>query len=76
LVPIRDLSKNPAFPAIRASGKIKANKKTAVFCLSSGFPRVLAVKADYFTFMKKQALKARSNASRNSLPGAESASGG
>jgi hypothetical protein len=36
----------------------------------------LAVKADYFTFMKKQALKARSNASRNSLPGAESASGG
>jgi hypothetical protein len=76
LVPIRDLSKNPAFPAIRASGKIKANKKTAVFSLSSGFPRVLAVKADYFTFMKKQALKARSNASRNSLPGAESASGG
>jgi hypothetical protein len=55
---------------------MKANKKTAVFRLFTGFPRVLAVKADYFTFMKKQALKARSNASRNSLPGAESASGG
>jgi hypothetical protein len=76
LVPNRDLSKNRAFPAIRGAGKIKANKKTAVFRHSPGFPRVLAVKADYFTFAKKQALKDRSNASRNSVPGAESAPGG
>jgi hypothetical protein len=55
---------------------MKANKKTAVFRLFTGFPRVLAVKADYFTFAKKQALKDRSNASRNSVPGAESAPGG
>jgi hypothetical protein len=76
LVPIWDLSKNQAFPAIRAAGKKKANKKLPVFCVFPGFPRDSAVKADYFAFVKKQALKARSNASRNSLPGAESASGG
>jgi hypothetical protein len=61
---------------IRAFGKTKANKKLAGFCDFPGFLRDSAVKADYFTFMKNQALKARSNASRNSLPGAESAPGG
>jgi hypothetical protein len=76
LVPIQDPSKNRAFPAIRAAVETDANKKTAVFRLLTGFPRVLAVKADYFTFAKKQALKARPNASRNSVPGAESAPGG
>jgi hypothetical protein len=76
LVPNRDLSKNRAFPAIRAIGKTKANKKLAVFCGFPGFPRDSAVKAEYFAFVKKQVLKAGPEASRNSLPGAESASGG
>jgi hypothetical protein len=48
----------------------------AVFRVFPGFPRVFGVKADYFTFVKKQVLKAKPEASRNSLPGAESASGG
>ena len=58
------------FPRFAQSLIAMVIKKMAVFRHSSQFPRLSAVKADYFTFVKNQRLKARLQAFRNSLPAA------
>jgi hypothetical protein len=75
-VPIWDLSKNRAFPAIRV-GVLQVNpEKSADFGHSPSFLTVFGVKANYFIFVKKHGLKARPEAFRNNRSGRESASGG
>jgi hypothetical protein len=64
------ISKNQAFPAIRAPVNARITGEMAVFGHFGGFPRVFRVKAVYFTFVKKHLLKAGPPAFRNSFPDA------
>ena len=69
-VPFRDLSKNPAFPAIRVVAILATRENTAVFRHFPSFPRLFTVKLDYFIFVKKHGLKAGPRLPETAAPGA------